>query len=197
MSMVKDLNRTENGGSTSSRLHPHKFAMWIGLASITMMFVALTSAYIVRKSAGNWLEFNLPWMFIVSTVVIILSSLTLHLSYKSFLSGKASAYRKFMVVTFILGCTFVVTQYLGWQAMTEMGVYLNGNPAGSFVYAISALHVAHVLGGMAALTVALIHAFRLKYKITEKRKLRFQLVTHYWHFVDVLWIYLIVFFMIQ
>src|SRR5690606_41105089 len=97
MSMVKDLNRTENGGSTSSRLHAHKFAMWIGLASITMMFVALTSAYIVRKSAGNWLEFNRPWMFIVSTVVIILSTLTLHLPYKSFLSGKASAYRNFVV----------------------------------------------------------------------------------------------------
>lgn len=197
MGMAKELNGIGKGGGTNSSLHPHKFALWIGLASITMMFIALTSAYIVRKSAGNWLEFNLPWMFIVSTGVIILSSFTLHFSYRAFLEGRARTYKNLMVATFILGCLFIYTQYLGWQAMTEMGVYLNGNPAGSFVYAISALHVAHVLGGIAALIVALIHAFKLKYKVTEKRKLRFQLVTHYWHFVDILWIYLIVFFMIQ
>lgn len=195
--MTKEINNISTEGSANTNLHPHKFALWIGLASITMMFIALTSAYIVRKSAGNWLEFNLPWMFILSTGIIILSSLTLQLSYRSFISGNSAAYKNLLVATFILGCLFIYTQYLGWQAMTEMGVYLNGNPAGSFVYAISALHVAHVLGGIAALTVSLIHAFKLRFKVTEKRKLRFQLVTHYWHFVDILWIYLIVFFMIQ
>lgn len=174
-----------------------KFAMWLAIAGITMMFMALTSAYIVRKASGNWLEFTLPSMFFISTGIIMLSSATLHISYKSFLNRNAKAYRFFLLMTFVLGLLFVVTQYLGWKDMEEMGVYLTGNPSGSFVYAISGFHVAHVLGGMAALSVALIHAFFLKFKVTKKRKTRFQLVTHYWHFVDILWIYLLVFFMMQ
>lgn len=174
-----------------------KFAMWLAIAGITMMFMALTSAYIVRKASGNWLEFTLPPMFFISTGVILFSSVTLHISYKSYLNRNVKAYRLFLLITFLLGILFVVTQYLGWKAMEEMGVYLTGNPSGSFVYAISGLHIAHVFGGVAALIVAIIHAFFLKFKVTKKRKTRFQLVTHYWHFVDILWVYLLVFFMVQ
>lgn len=194
---VSNVNTDSRLSEKYKAYDSQKFAMWLAIAGITMMFIALTSAYIVRKASGNWLEFTLPWMFFVSTGVIMLSSLTLHVSYKSFLNRNESAYKLFMLVTFALGILFVITQYLGWQAMEDMGVYLTGNPSGSFVYAISGLHVAHVLGGIAALLVALIHAYSLKFKVTKKRKTRFQLVAHYWHFVDILWIYLLVFFMIQ
>jgi cytochrome c oxidase subunit 3 len=81
--------------------------------------------------------------------------------------------------------------------MVAIGIELTTNPSGSFVYVISGLHAAHILGGIGALVIALIHAFVLKYKVTEGRKLRFEMTLTYWHFVDVLWIYLLLFFTLQ
>ena len=176
-----------------SRIHPHKFALWVSMASIVMMFGALTSAYLVRMAQGNWLEYSVPGIFFWSTGILLLSSGTLHISYRSFTKGKAQLYRLLLVTTFLLGLTFVIMQYFGWQALYANGVPLDGNPAGSFFYVISGLHAAHVLGGIAAITVALLHAIGLKFRVTEKRKNRFELVLHYWHFVDLLWVYLLFF----
>jgi cytochrome c oxidase subunit III len=180
-----------------NKIHPLKFQLYIGMVGIVMFFTALTSAYIVRQAAGNWLEFRLPNMFFTSTAVIILSSLTLHLSYKSFLGGNENRYRLFLVASFILSFAFIICQYLGWQQMGVMGVDLKGNPAGSFVYALSIAHVLHVLGGIAAITMACLHAFLLKFKVTPRRKLRFELTMQYWHFVDIIWVYLFIFMLLQ
>ena len=179
-----------------ARVHPVKFGLWIGLGSISMMFVAFTSAYVVRQAAGNWLEFALPDLFYFSTAVILLSSITIELSYRNFKKGDANAYKAFMLLTAVLGAAFIVLQYLGWQQMQSYGIMLTGNPSGSFIYVISGVHVAHVMGGIAALAVALVHAFGIPYFVNAKRKLRFELVINYWHFVDVLWIYLFVFFLL-
>lgn len=161
------------------------------------MFGAITSAYVVRRAAGNWFEFKLPDIFFLNTVVILLSSLTLHVSYTAFKKGNEQLYKGLLVATFVLGILFVVLQYQGWVAMTAIGATFTINPSSSFVYVISGLHAAHVLGGIAALIVAMIYAFVLPYRPTERRRLRFELVVNYWHFVDVLWLYLIVFFMLQ
>lgn len=182
---------------TRSKIHQHKFALWVGIASIIMMFGAFTSAYIVRRASGNWFEFKLPDIFFLNTAVILLSSVTIQMSYKAFLSGAEKRYKGMLVATFILGIAFVILQYFGWQAMTSIGATFTVNPSSSFVYVISGLHAAHVLGGLAALTVAMAHAYILPYKPTPRRKLRFELVVQYWHFVDALWVYLIVFFMVQ
>ena len=179
------------------RIHPQKFALWSAMASIIMMFAALTSAFIVRKAAGNWLEFEIPAIFYLSTFVILLSSITLHTSYLSFKKGRALVYRWGLVITFLLGITFVVLQYMGWTQLYEIGVELNGNPSGSFFYLISGLHAAHILGGIAVLFVAISHAFGLSFKVTEARLLRFELSLQYWHFVDLLWLYLLIFLLIQ
>ncbi len=180
-----------------SNIHPHKLALWIAIGSIIMMFAAFTSAYVVRRAAGNWLEFRLPDIFMVNTAVILLSSITIHLAYTGFKHGKEQRYKGMLIATFILGLLFVVLQYKGWEALTAIGATFTVNPSSSFIYVISGLHAAHVLGGIAALTVALTHAYVLPYKPTLRRKQRFELVVHYWHFVDILWIYLMVFFMIQ
>jgi len=180
-----------------NKIHPVKFALWVACASITMMFAAFTSAYMVRQAAGNWVEFRLPNMFFVSTAVILLSSVTLHGAYIAFKKESKRLYQSLLILTLILGLGFVVLQYEGWQALAAIGVELTGNPSGSFVYVISGVHAAHVLGGVAALLVALIHAFALKFKVTDKRKLRLELTLTYWHFVDLLWIYLLVFFILQ
>ncbi|MCG8332108.1 MAG: cytochrome c oxidase subunit 3 [Chitinophagales bacterium] len=180
-----------------NRIHSKKFALLVGCASIMMMFAAFTSAYIVRQAAGNWLEFNLPNIFYINTGVILLSSVALHASYLSFKKGKTNMYRSLLLVTLALGLTFLVLQYQGWQALTAIGVGLTTNPSGSFIYVISGLHAAHILGGVAALVVAIIHAYSLTHQVTPARKLRFELTLIYWHFVDLLWVYLLIFFTIQ
>ncbi|MEM9918943.1 MAG: cytochrome c oxidase subunit 3 [Bacteroidota bacterium] len=181
----------------SSKIHPQKFALWVACASIMMMFTAFTSAVLVRQAAGNWLEFQMPSLFYMSTAVIVLSSITLHSSYWSFKKGNKSLYRGLLIISLILGTAFVVLQYQGWLQLMEMGVPLRTNPSGDFVYVISGVHAAHVLGGLTVLCVALVHAFGLPFKQTKARLLRFQLTLTYWHFVDLLWIYLIVFFVLQ
>ena len=186
--------RQEN---TQSKIHPHKLALWVGIAAIIMMFGAFTSAYVVRRSAGNWLEFKLPDLFMINTVVILLSSVTLHFSHKGFKQRKEQQYKGMMIATIVLGLVFVVLQYFGWQQLTAIGATFTANPSSSFVYVISGLHAAHVLGGVGALMMALTHAFLLPFKPTLRRKQRFELVVQYWHFVDILWVYLMVFFMIQ
>lgn len=179
-----------------NKIHPKKFALWVACASMMMLFAAFTSAYVVRQAGGNWLEFQLPNLFFYSAGVILLSSLTLHGSYYSFRQGNATLYRLLLVVSFLLGLGFVVLQYLGWGQLNAIGVPLDGNPSGSFIYVISGVHAAHVLGGIAAMAVALLHAFILPYKATSRRKLRFELTLTYWHFVDFLWVYLLGFFLL-
>jgi len=181
----------------NSRIHPQLFALIAACASIVMLFAALTSAYIVRKAAGNWLEFKLPMQFFYNTIVIIVSSISLQASYYYFKKGNPTLYRGLLVVSFLLGLVFLGMQYDGWLAMESIGVELTGNPSGSFIYVISGLHAAHLLGGIAAIIVAMVHAFVLKYKVTNQRKLRFVLTLTYWHFMGLLWIYLLLFFVLQ
>jgi cytochrome c oxidase subunit III len=167
------------------------------MASIVMMFGSLTSAYIVRQAAGNWLEFRIPDIFYFSTVVILLSSVTLHTSYLAFRRGNETLYKLLLPVSLILGLTFIFMQYQGWTTLYDIGVVLDGNPGGSFFYVISGIHAAHVLGGIFAICVAVLNAFSLPFAPGEKRRRRFQLVLHYWHFVDFLWLYLFLFLLIQ
>ena len=178
-------------------IHPPLFALWVAMCSIVMMFGSLTSAYIVRQAAGNWLEFRIPEIFFSSTVVMLASSVTLHASFRAFKKGMATQYRAFLLASLLLGTTFVVLQYIGWMDLYDIGVALDGNPGGSFFYVISGIHAAHVIGGVFALVMAVMHAFSLTFNPTEKRRRRFQLVVHYWHFVDFLWLYLFLFLMIS
>jgi cytochrome c oxidase subunit III len=180
-----------------NKIHPQIFALLAACGSIMMMFAAWSSAYLVRKAAGNWLEFQLPSVFMFSTAVILLSSLTLHGSYRAFLQGKETPYRFLLAASLVLGLVFLVCQYQGWTALQRMGIEIGTNPSGSFVYVLSYVHAAHIVGGIAALTVACLHAFALKLQATPKRKLRFELTLIYWHFVDLLWVYLFLFFLSQ
>ncbi len=181
-----------NSKSHHTRLNPLKFAMWIGMGSIMMMFASLTSAYLVRRAGGNWLEFSIPTVFYYSTLVLLVSSLCLHVGYSSYKKRNIPLYQGGLIAAFVLGCVFLVLQYQGWNELFSIGVDLKGNPSGSFLYVITGIHGLHILGGLAALVVSIINAFTLK-KFTEKRKTNFELTLQYWHFVDILWVYLLVF----
>ncbi len=190
-----NVSLTEN--RYRNKIHPHKFALMVACASIVMMFAALTSAYIVRQAQGNWLEFKLPNAFMYSTLAILLSSVTLQGSYFSFVKEKTQVYKSLLLVTFILGLTFLVLQFQGWLALFNIGVEFNGNPSGSFVYVISGLHAVHILAGLGVLFVALVHAFSLNSTVTKIRKRRLELSLIFWHFLGFLWIYLFSFFLLQ
>ncbi|HNG90844.1 MAG TPA: cytochrome c oxidase subunit 3, partial [Saprospiraceae bacterium] len=157
-----------------NKIHPHKFTLWVGIGSIIMMFAAMTSAYVVRRSAGNWLEFKLPGVFFVSTAVILLSSVTLQLSYRAFKKGQEQVYKSMLLLTMALGFVFVGLQYKGWVDMDAIGATFTANPSSSFIYVISGLHAAHVLGGIGALLTALTHAYYLPFRPTARRVLRFE-----------------------
>jgi cytochrome c oxidase subunit 3 len=177
------------------RIHPHKFTLWVAMGSIVMMFAGLTSAYVVKRNQTNWLEFSLPAVFWYSTVVILLSSVTIHLAVKSFRAREMSRYKTLITITLLLGLLFSVLQFAGFNALRENGIQLFGigsNPSASFLGIITGLHVVHVLGGVIALAVVFIRAFSIKNK--QYSSVPVEIVSTYWHFVDVLWIYLFIFF---
>ena len=176
-----------------NRIHPLKLALWLGCGSIMMFFAAWTSAFMVRQAAGNWFEFKLPDIFFINTGVLLLSSVTLHSSYIFFKKGIEKPYKILLVATFVLGLAFVALQYMGWQELKAIGVPLTKNPSGDFVYAFTSFHVAHILGGVAVLIIAMLQAFVLKFNPTPKRILRLELTLTYWHFVDFLWVYILFF----
>ena len=191
------MSTLENTVYSRNKIHPQKFALLVSCASVVMLFAALTSAYVVRQAAGNWLEFPMPVLFLYSTLTLVVSSFTLHFAYKGFLAGNVKTYKYLLLLTFVLGILFIYLQYKGWMALVALGVELGTNPSGSFLYVLSGLHAAHILGGLAAVFVAILHAFILPFEVSAKRKLRFEMTQIYWHFVDVLWIYLIVFLWLQ
>ena len=173
------------------KIHPTMFTLWVGIASIVMMFAGLTSAYIVKRNQANWVTFDLPLVFWYSTAIIIISSITLHLSLKAFKQRDMSRYRWLVVVSLVLGLLFIVTQGIGFNQLWVKGITLTKNVSFSFLYVIVGLHSLHVLGGIVALLLLFANAFRAK--IRNYNMVPLEVISTYWHFVDLLWIYLLVF----
>lgn len=184
----------------NTRIHPQKFLLWLALASIVMMFAGLTSAYIVRRAAGNWVDFKLPDLFQASTIVILLSSLTMAGAVRAFRNEKRQLYSLMLGLTLLLGSLFTFLQYKGWQELMGYGILLEGNPSGSFLYIISGVHAAHIIGGLVFLVIFFFKSLykrdiiqKLMEETNPDNSLSIELMATYWHFVDVLWIYLFVF----
>ena len=173
------------------KIHPHKFTLWIGIAGILMMFAGFTSAYIIKRNQAKWVTFELPQVFWYSTAAIVLSSITLYIAARSFKERKMSAYRSMMMVTVILGILFIVLQVFGFKQLWSHGVTLQKNVSFSFLYVIVGAHALHVAGGIIALIVLFAKAFRSK--VRSYNSVPVEVVSTYWHFVDVLWIYLLIF----
>ena len=173
------------------KIHPHKFTLWVGIGSLLMMFAGFTSAYIVKRSQANWQTFDLPQFFWYSTVAILLSSATIFLAEMAFKQRQMKKYRSLLSATVLLGVLFIVFQVLGFMQLWEKGVTLQANVSYSFMYVIVILHAAHVIGGLVALLVLFAKAFSTKTRTYNSVPV--ELVSTYWHFVDVLWIYLLIF----
>jgi len=168
-----------------------KFMIWLFIITVIMLFASQTSAYLVRRAEGNWVEFEIPRIFWFSTLVLIISSISMHFSLLSAKKNNQSMLRTSVGITFVFGIAFLVMQYLGWQDLQQQGVFLKGNPSGSFFYVFTGLHMAHLLLGLGILMATFIMAFRMK--INSKNTLLVEVCATAWHFLDFLWLYLFVF----
>ncbi len=175
------------------KIHPHKFTLWVGLASIVMMFAGLTSAYIVKRDQPGWTSFAIPRAFWYSTVVILLSSLTVQMALQAFKERNMQRYKSMISLTVLLGLLFAVLQVMGFGKIWQSGITLRGSGGGQFLYIIAGLHILHVLGGIVALLIMFMKAFATK--IRSYNSIPVEVISTYWHFVDALWIYLFIFFL--
>lgn len=189
MSMTKEIEYT-------GRVHPKKFSLWLLLLGILMLFSGLTSAYIVRKGDGNWFDFELPTVFLYSTIVILLSSVTMLYAFRSAKKDEINGVKIGLFLTIILGIGFIITQYWGWVVMAGDGLHFVNPKFGdrvsaSFLIAIAAIHLAHILAGIIYLIVTLVRTYQAK--VHKKNTLQISMCNTYWHFIGLLWVYLYMF----
>jgi len=187
------MNYTEGSEELKTK-RAKKMMLWFGIISLSMSFAGLTSAYVVSKERGDWLEsLVLPEAFYVSLVVIIMSSLTMHFAKKMIIKEEQRAGMFLLLVTLALGLTFIYLQIRGFSEIyLQSGYAFNENIAFSFIYIIVVVHIAHIIAAIISLFVVIYNHFKQKYK--DGKTLGIELATTFWHFVDFLWIYLFLFF---
>jgi cytochrome c oxidase subunit 3 len=179
------------GGEEAARsIETKKLGLWAAMGSVTMLFAAFTSAYIVRSAGTDWVPLQMPPLLWVNTAVLLLSSVTMEIARRHFDHWKPVAFRKWIFVTAVLGSLFLVGQIAAWQQLAEQGIYLSSHPHSSFFYVLTGVHGAHLFAGVLALLYVLMLAAR--YRLTPGDSAAPALAATYWHFVDLLWLYLLV-----
>lgn len=186
------------GAASEDAIEPAKYriAMWLGLASIAMLFFALTSAYILRQyngltsAASDWQPIQMPSALWLTTAVILLSSVSFEIARRALKKNQYEKFKSWISLTTVLGFAFLVGQVIAWRQLAAQGIYLKSNPHSSFFYLLTALHAVHLLGGMMVLTYVMVSALRLR--IGVKKRLAVEITSLYWHFMDGLWLYLFV-----
>jgi cytochrome c oxidase subunit 3 len=172
-----------------------KMMLWFGITSLAMSFAGLTSAFIVSSSREDWLvNFTLPSAFTYSTLIIILSSILLFLAKQSFKNNKSAITTSLLIGAFVLGIVFIYSQIQGFNQIIASGYNFTGptsNITISYIYVIAVVHILHVLAGIICLFVVIINQLNKKY--SKQNRLGFDLASNFWHFVDVLWVYLFFF----
>ncbi|MCX8471376.1 MAG: cytochrome c oxidase subunit 3 [Chitinophagaceae bacterium] len=178
-----------------NRLHPRKLMMWMAMASMFMVFAGLTSAFILQSGSAKWVIFKLPIAFWFSTIVIMASSYTMSKAVTFFKSREKQRYKTFVSFTLILGILFIVLQLLGFADLYKQNITLQGSASNGFLFIISGLHIAHMVGAIIALVIVYLTAFRKKVKTYNSTSI--EIMSLFWHFVDGLWIYLFIFFLLN
>ena len=169
--------------------------MWISMVSMTMMFAGLTSAYVISSNREDWVSFELPDAFKLSTLFILLSSITLHFAKVVLRKGNRNATSLLLLLTLALGLGFVFEQFQGFEQLKAMGLFFTGpesEVSSSMLMVIVFAHVLHVAAGVISLLVVVYNHFGVKYKANDM--LGLELGAIFWHFVDLLWIGLFLFF---
>lgn len=179
-------------------MQPKKFALWLFIVSVMMLFGAWTSAYIVKRGEPGWSSLELPAQFWLNTGLIILSSVTMMWAHRSAKKDNLETTRIALGITTLLGIGFLIGQWLAWQRMVEMNYYFAGsgsNSSSSFIYVLTGFHGLHIVSGVVFLLLVLGATFQ--YKVHSKNMLKMELCSTYWHFLGGLWLYLFVFLLLN
>jgi|TARA_B110000967_G_scaffold62000_1_gene63682 cytochrome c oxidase subunit 3 len=183
------------GTTQEKQKRAKKMMLWFGIISLVMSFAGLTSAFIVSSSREDWLaNFTLPSAFTYSTLIIVLSSLLLFLAKQAFKKNQSAITTSLLIGAFVLGIAFIYSQIQGFNQIIASGYNFTGptsNITMSYIYVIAVVHILHVLAGITCLFVVIINQLNKKY--SNENRLGFDLASNFWHFVDILWVYLFFF----
>jgi cytochrome c oxidase subunit 3 len=186
------------GTQREKRARSKKMMLWFGIGSLIMSFAGLTSAFIVsskQRLNKDWLSnYELPNAFLISLVVILVSSLTFILAKQALKTNNLKMTTIWLLITLALGITFIFSQLEGFRQIIEAGYNFTGatsNITMSYIYVIAVLHIGHVIAGLICLIVVIYNHFKQKYN--SNNMLGFELAANFWHFVDVLWLVLFLF----
>jgi cytochrome c oxidase subunit 3 len=174
---------------------PSRTGIWVGLAAITMSFAAFTSAVVVRQSTANdWHPLTIPAIVFLNTLLLLASSGTLEVARRRlrvFARGESADKNSpllWLGATLGLGLLFVTGQYVAWCQLRAEGLYLASNPNSSFFYVLTAVHALHVLGGLAGLGRLI---YLVRRPVFSLRRSTMDATSYYWHFMGVLWLYVL------
>lgn len=195
MMMAEDYKLVDVPVEQPLSMHPKKFALWLFIVTVIMIFAAFTSAHIVRQADGDWLIYDLPSMFWYTSGIILLSSGFMQWAYISAKRDKLEQVKIALTITTALGVLFLFGQLKAWSQLVDEGVFFVGNPAGSFVYIFTGIHGLHLVSGVIYLIYMLISSFR--YKVHSKNMLNMEMSATWWHFLGGLWIYLFIFLLLN
>ena len=183
------------GSTQEKQKRAKKMMLWFGVISLIMSFAGLTSAFIVSSSREDWLvDFVLPNSFIYSTLIIFLSSIVLYAAKQALKKNQEITTTSLLIGAVVLGIAFIYSQVLGFNQIIDAGYNFTGptsNITMSYVYVIAVVHIVHVLAGIICLIVVIINQLNKKY--SSENTLGFDLASTFWHFVDILWLYLFFF----
>ncbi|MCB4806794.1 cytochrome c oxidase subunit 3 [Tamlana sp. 62-3] len=183
------------GTPQEKNIRAKKMMLWFGIISLIMSFAGWTSAFVVSSSRPDWLkDFQLPNAFIISTIVIIISSVTFFMAKNALKKNNKSLTTLWLVITLVLGVVFIFNQFQGFQEIINLGYNFTGptsNVTMSYIYLIAVVHILHVVVGLICLLVVIYNHLKGKYSATDK--LGFDLASTFWHFIDILWVYLFLF----
>ena len=190
-----DKDNWPPGFTREDAIEPDKYriGMWVGIASILMLFIALTSAYILRQTRGlteanDWAPLQMPQVLWLNTAVLFVSSATIELARRALKSNDYKRFRTWISLTTLLGLAFIVGQIVAWRQLASQDIYVDTHPHSSFFYLLTSLHALHLLGGIIALGYVTIAGLRLR--ISLRRRTVVNVTALYWHFMDGLWVYL-------
>jgi len=184
-----------NDSLTEKNKRAKKMMLWFGMISMSMTFAGLTSAYVVSSSRSDWIEqIDLPFAFTISTFLLLLSSGTFYLALKNIKETLLKRAQTLLLITLVLALVFIYFQFQGFREIIEQGYYFTGAESSittSYLYVLVLLHLAHLIAGIVIVLIVFYNSFREKY--SEANTLGFELAVTFWHFLDILWLYLFLF----
>jgi cytochrome c oxidase subunit 3 len=188
---IKELKIVEEAKQPIS-MNPKKFALWLFMVSVLMLFGAWTSAYLVKRADTDWAEIMLPNQMLINTAIILLSSAALIVAYRAARQDNLKLVKLGIGLSMLLGLAFLAGQLIAYGDMIKLNQYLSGsNVSHSFVYVLTAVHGLHLVSGLVFLALVLVDAF--KFRVHAKNLTRLEMCSTYWHFLGILWLYLFVF----